>query len=248
MSIRWVRIMFSLALVAMAVASSVFKTDAHHAVLRFNLEEMTVASDRVFVGRCVGVEETEEEIAQGSMPVTLYKFEVERAVKGQLPKQLTFRQLGHPAHRALGKGGEMTMHGSRVTPKAFFHGMSEYEVGDRLVLFLIPDYLGGKVTYPVGLYQGAFDVTQMPSGQEMVRNSINNLGLFTSPYNGTRMTGADAKMIFPERGTVAGDSSLARKRGALPLGEFVEMVEQIIVSHGGERGSITESQRGAIQQ
>src|SRR4051812_16799979 len=102
MSIRWVRITFSFALVAMAVAGAVFKTDAHHAVLRFNLEEMTVASDRVFIGRCVGVEETEEEIAQGTMPVTLYKFEVERAKKGQFPKQFTFRQLGPPARRSLG--------------------------------------------------------------------------------------------------------------------------------------------------
>jgi hypothetical protein len=252
MSIRWARVMISLAVVALAIAGSVFNTDAHHAVLRFNLEEMTVASDRIFVGRCIGVEETEEEIAQGRMPVTLYRFEVERAVKGQLPKQLTFRQLGHPARRALGKGGEISMHGRKVTPRAFFHGMSEYEVGDRLVLFLIPDYLGGKVTYPVGLYQGAFDVSEMPSGEQLVRNNINNLGLFTSPYNGTRMRNADAKIIFPGRGAVASPDeqgqSLARKRGALPLGEFVGMVEQINVSHGGERGSVTESQRGAIQQ
>ena len=249
MSTRWIRVMFSLALVALAVAGSVFKTDAHHAVLRFNLEEMTVASDRVFIGRCVGVQETEEEIAQGSMPVTLYTFEVERAIKGRLPKQFTFRQLGHPARRALGKGGEMTMHGSKATPTAFFHGMSEYKLGDRLMLFLIPDYLGGKVTYPVGLYQGAFDVTEMPSGQQMVRNSINNLGLFTSPYNGTRMREADAKVIFPERGDVSQQGQvLVQKRGALPLGEFVEMVEQIVVSHGGERGSITEGQRGVLQQ
>ncbi len=253
MSIRWIRIIFSLALVAMAVAGAVFKTDAHHAVLRFNLEEMTVASDRVFIGRCVSVEETEEEIAQGKMPVTLYTFEVERAIKGRLPKQFTFRQLGHPARRALGKGGEITMHGRKATPTAFFHGMSEYGIGDQMVLFLIPDYMGGKVTYPVGLYQGAFDVTQMPSGQQMVRNSINNLGLFTSPYNGTRMREADAKVIFPERGVVGSSlsqqsQSLVGKRGALPLGEFIRMVEQIVVSHGGERGSITEGQRGILQQ
>lgn len=245
MSTRLVRVTISLALVAMVIAGSVFNTDAHHAVLRFNLEEMTAAADRVFVGRCVGVEETEEDIAQGRMPVTLYTFEVERAIKGRLPKQFTFRQLGHPARRSLGKGGDMTMHGRKVTAKAFFHGMSEYEAGDQLVLFLIPDYLGGKVTYPVGLYQGAFDVTEMPSGERLVRNSINNLGLFTSPYNGTRMRDADAKVIFPEGGSVP---ALARKRGALPLSEFVETVEQIVVSHGGERGSITEGQRGVIEQ
>ena len=249
MTKRRVRVMVSTALAAMAVLSSVGIIDAHHAVLRFNLEEMTVASDRVFIGRCVGVQETEEEIAQGKMPVTLYTFEVERAIKGRLPKQLTFRQLGHPARRALGKGGEITMNGRKATPTAFFHGMSEYGVGDQMVLFLIPDYMGGKVTYPVGLYQGAFEVTQMPSGQQMVRNSINNLGLFTSPYNGTRMREADAKVIFPERGVAAGLSQqMVRKRGALPLGDFIETVEQIVISHGGERGSITEGQRGVLQQ
>ena len=58
--------------------------------------------------------------------------------------------------------------------------MSEYRVGDRVLLFLIPDYLDGKVTYPVGLYQGAFYVSTMPSGQELARNSINNLDLFTA--------------------------------------------------------------------
>jgi hypothetical protein len=246
---RLLRVMVTLALVACAIFVSGFDTDAHHAVLRFNLEEMTVASDRVFVGRCVGVEETQEEIAQGVMPVTLYTFEVERAVKGQLPKQFTFRQLGHPARRAIGKGGEISMHGRKVSPRAFFHGMSEYEIGDRLVLFLIPDYLGGKVTYPVGLYQGAFNIAEMPSGQQLVRNSINNLGLFTSPYNGTRLRNRDARIIFPDRGAIAkADQSLARKRGALPLGEFVEVVEQINLSHGGERGSVTEGQRGVIQQ
>src|SRR4029077_5918725 len=101
--------------------------------------------------------------------------------------------------RALGKGGEITMHGDAVSSSIFIHGMSVYGVGDRLLLFLIPDYLGGKVTYPVGLYQGAFYVSRMPSGRELARNSINNLGLFTAPYNGTAMSASTAKSIFPER-------------------------------------------------
>src|SRR5262245_50995609 len=179
------RMTVSLALVSAVYAVATRTIDAHHAVLRFNVEEMTTTANRIFVGRCLAVEENEEMIAQGMMPVTRYTFEVDRAIKGKLPRQIAFRQLGHPPHRALGKGGEMTMHGQVVTPGAFIHGMSAYHVGERVLLFLIPNYLGGKVTYPVGLYQGAFFVSRMPSGQELVRNSINNLGLFTAPYNGT---------------------------------------------------------------
>jgi hypothetical protein len=212
---------------------------AHHAVLRFNLEEMTLCADRIFVGRCVAVDETTDLIAQGRLPVTRYTFEVERALKGSIGRRLAFTQLGHPARRALGKGGEVVMHGNRAEPSTFFHGMSEYREGDRAVLFLIPNYLGGKVTYPVGLYQGAFSISTMPSGRELVRNSINNLGLFTAPYNGTAMKAADARVLFPDRdATVAG--SLARKRGALPLEEFLEVVERIHAAHGGVSGKVVQ--------
>lgn len=253
---RRVAILFASFLVGFVSLSGIFTTDAHHAVLRFNLEEMTATANRIFVGRCAAIEETEELVAQGNMPVTRYTFEVESAIKGELPKQLVFRQLGHPTHRALGKGGEMTMHGQVVTPSTFIHGMSEYKIGERMVLFLIPDYMGGKVTYPVGLYQGAFQISEMPSGQELVRNSINNLGLFTASYNGTAMTKATAKVIFPEQdnplssnqGLSAQSQSLADKRGALPLNSFLELVGRINEVHGGARGSIVSTGKGANLQ
>ncbi len=255
MSVRHGKLV-SLAFAALAVLLSRYAMDAHHAVLPINREEMTATADRIFVGRCLAVDETEEMIAQGMMPVTRYSFEVERAIKGNLPRRITFRQLGHPAHRALGKGGEMTMHGEAVTPSAFIHGMSVYGVGDRLLLFLIPDYLGGKVTYPVGLYQGAFFVSRMPSGRELARNSINNLGLFTAPYNGTSMHASAAKTIFPEQdnplpnvqGVHFESQNLASKRGALPLDSLLELVDQINVVHGGERGAIVLSGKGGVLQ
>jgi len=229
--------------------------DAHHMVLRFNVEEMTATADRIFLGRCIDVEETEELIAQGMLPVTRYTFEVERAIKGRLPRRLTFSQLGHPAKRATGKGGEVTMHGRIVTPDTFIHGMSEYRIGDRLVLFLIPNYLGGKVTYPVGLDQGAFLVSRMPSGQELVRNGINNLDLFTARYNGTTMKLADARVIHPDRedtlqaeGLSPASEALTRKRGALPLEPFIELVEKINAAHGGKLGVVVESSKGSRAQ
>ena len=232
-----------LAVVALAVVWAVRPGEAHHAVLRFNLEEMTQCADRVFLGRCTAVDETTEFIAQGDMPVTHYTFEVERALKGSVPRQFTFTQLGHPARRAAGKGGEIVSHGQAVGPDTFFHGMSEYRIGERAVLFLIPNYMGGKVTYPVGLYQGAFLVSRMPSGKELARNGINNLGLFTAPYNGTAMKAADARVIFPDRDEpVAGGAAkaLVAKRGALPLDELLDAVTEINAAHGGQVGEVTE--------
>jgi hypothetical protein len=245
MSLRLRNILVGASLVAVALLVGVPRGGAHHAVLKFNLEEMTATADRVFIGRCLAVEETSQFIAQGDMPVTRFTFEVERAIKGKVPKQLTFTQLGHAAHRGFAKGGEAMMHGRPVSA-GLVHGMTEFRVGDRAVLFLIPNYLGDKVTYPVGLYQGAFFISRMPSGQELVRNSINNLGLFTSPYNGTAMKPSEAKIIVPDADQPT--EELAKRRGALPLDAFVSLVERIVGAHGDERGGIVGPQKGAIQQ
>jgi hypothetical protein len=242
MNIAIKRTIVWLAVLGLAVVWAVRPGEAHHMVLRFNLEEMTQTADRVFLGRCTAVDETTEFIAEGNMPVTKYTFEVERALKGSVPREITFTQLGHPAKRA-GKNSGIVSHGQEVGPDTFFHGMSEYRVGDRAVLFLIPNYMGGKVTYPVGLYQGAFFVSRMPSGQELARNSINNLGLFTAPYNGTAMKAADARVIFPDRDQpVEGGAAkaLSTKRGALPLGELLDAVTEINSAHGGQAGEVTE--------
>lgn len=239
----------SMIVVALILANSAQPITAHHAVLRFNLEEMVATADRVFVGVCAGAEDTTEFIAGGDLAVTRYTFDLERAIKGKLPRRLTFLQLGHRSKPASGKAGQITMHGRAVTPETI-HGMGEYNLGDRMVLFLIPNYLGGKVTYTVGADQGAFRISRMPSGQELVRNNINNLGLFTTPYNGWRMKEADAKMIFPDRdepllnfreqGLSAQSETLVRKRGALPLDAFVGLVEQIVAAHGEQKGIIAQ--------
>src|SRR5262245_17216805 len=244
-----------LALAALCILSFSARIEAHHAVLRFNLEEMTVTANRIFLGKCVAVDETDESLAGGVMPVTRYTFQVERAIKGNLPAVLTFTQLGHSAKPAKAKSGEITMHGQAVSPATFIHGMSEYQVGDRMILFLIPDYLGGKVTYPVGLDQGAFHVTTLDSGEALVRNGLNNLGLFTAPYNGTALKREGATTVFPEMeapisapvGPGLNPEVLAHKRGALPLGDFVQLVSHIHQSHGGQPGSVAAVGRGLVR-
>ena len=248
MSKKLIKQLFSLSLMAVALLGSLFNTSAHHAVVRVNLEEMTAIADSVFMGRCVSVEETREMIAGGNLPVTRYTFEVSRAVKGKMSKQITFTQVGHAPQRAIGKGDGIVSHGMRVRNGAFLHGAAAYRVGDEVVLFLNRMNSGTQVTSPVGLYQGAFHVTQMPSGQKMLRNSINNLGLFTTRYTGARLKDSDAKLIFPDQDGGAGQSlkasSLSRKRGSLPLEEFLSLVEQINIAHGGEQGQIAETRNG----
>jgi hypothetical protein len=258
MAVRLIKMTLALSVLALIVFSSLLPSDAHHAVLRFNLEEMEATADRIFLGRCIAVTEKEEMIAGGMMPITYYTFEVERALKGKLPKRLTFSQLGHRARFAAKEDG-ITMHGQPVKTTEFIHGMSEYAVGERLVLFLIPNYLGGKVTYPVGLDQGAFSVADMPSGSELVRNNINNQGLFTAPYNNWRMKADDARVVFPERAEPVDDSidtnptndvqtqslegsleRLTMKRGALPLNDFLTVVDTIVTAHGNAKGVISQ--------
>src|SRR5262249_14610474 len=108
-----------LALGALCILSFASETEAHHAVLRFNLEEMTMAANRIFLGKCVSVDETTESLAGGEMAVTHYTFQVQRAIKGSLPAVITFTQLGHSAKAAKGGAGEITMHGQAVTPSTF---------------------------------------------------------------------------------------------------------------------------------
>src|ERR1044072_1264817 len=242
MAVRLLKLTLAMTLVTFVILSGWHHSKAHHAVVRFNLEDMEATADRIFLGRCINVEETTEYIAQGQMPVTHYTFEVERAFKGTFNKKYKFTQLGHPT-RPLFKESGITMHGRTVKPGEFIHGMSEYEVGDRLLLFLIPNYLGDKVTYPVGLYQGAFFVSTMPSGNELARNSINNIGLFNAPYVWSIKKEAEARVIFPSREEPLENSSvqlqaLVNKRGALPLSAFVVGIEGIAVALGPGRGSI----------
>src|SRR5262245_60834722 len=100
------------ALLLAALGLTARAADAHHAVLRFNLEELTVTADRVFIGRCVGIEGASEHMAGGDLAVTRYSFDIEQVLKGELPARFTFTEMGLPARTAL-KGG-VSSHGQAV--------------------------------------------------------------------------------------------------------------------------------------
>jgi hypothetical protein len=237
-------------LTAALVAGAWHTLDAHHAVLRFNLEEMTITADRVFVGTCVGIEPTRELIAGGRLAVTRYTFAVEQVLKGDVPARFTFTQLGHPTRAAM--KGELSSHGQAVQLGLTLHGAADFAAGDRLMMFLIPNYQNGRLTYPVGLDQGAFLLQTDSAGQVLARNDLNNLGLFTAPFNGTRMNGGEGKVVRPEDADTLSKSarlsaaalSLSDKRGALPLGPLEELVIRIHEEHGGTRGRIVGDGKG----
>lgn len=229
-------------LLALILSTQLLTTSAHHAVLQFNLEEMVATADKVFVGKCTAVKETEEMIAQGIMPVTYYTFVVSDKIKGDIPQTFTFKQLGHQPRKLI-KGNKTKdlvpmMGGQIADPDTMLvHGMSYYKIGDEMMLMLIPNYMG-ELTYPVGLYQGAFYVTRTSTGKPILKNSINNRGLFTNPYTNYTKSAANAKVIHPEgnlevpvveaRNSNQNFSVLTSKPGALPLNDFTSLVHTIV--------------------
>lgn len=234
-------IRFSLVMLLFAIALNITylpSTSAHHAVLRFNVEEMVATADRVFIGKCIDVKESEEMIAQGMFPVTTYTFAVSKTLKGDIPKVFTFKQHGHRGRKPNGKQIVPLINGKVADPGSYVHGMSYYQVGDEMMLMLIPPYMEGKLTYPAGLYQGAFYISHTKSGQAMIKNSINNQGLFTNPYNNYKKSAADAKVIFPEADqpiaqqptalALRNQDTLTSKPGALPLDDFVKVISAIV--------------------
>lgn len=248
----WPRLRWVLALACALTGAGATLMEAHHAVLRFNLEELVMSADRAFIGQCLNIEESRESIAGGMLPVTRYTFAVEQVVKGDVPATFTFTQLGYRLRKAA-KSGTATMHGQTLKAGIFIHGMSEYEVGDRLLLLLVPNHQDGRLTYPVGLDQGAFRISRLENGEEVASNGLNNLGLFTAPYNGTAVTAPDARVITPDvPETFAADRSLSQaarslstRRGALPLRPLVELIAQITAAHsdGSLRMSPKEGRR-----
>jgi hypothetical protein len=204
----------------------------------------------VFVGTCIGIEPTRELIAGGNLAVTRYTFDIEQVLKGELPARFTFTQLGHPARAAL--KGELSSHGQAVQRGLTLHGAADFGVGDRLMMFLTPNYQNGRLTYPVGLDQGAFRLETDAIGQVLARNDMNNLGLFTAPFNGIRMSGGEGKVVRPDDADTISKAarlsdaarSLSDKRGALPLGALEELVVRIHEEHGGSRGKIVSDAKG----
>ncbi len=153
-----------------------------------NLDEMVGYADRVFLGRCIGVQEAE---SQMGFPVVAYTFEVLEGIKGiRTGERVQVRQV------ASGKTG---MPG--------IPGMPSYRQGQKLVLFLHGDSQLG-LTSPVGFGQGVFELLQEPDGLKVV----NGLGNQNLTYNLSLAQGRDAGLseaqfeVFRKSGPVRFDA------------------------------------------
>ena len=125
--------------------------------LTYNLEQMAAAADRIFVGKVIDAREDYIQAAGGDLPVTVYTFEVEEALKASIGGILTIQQVGHRSD-FLGQT------------------MPHYEVGTTVMLFLHADSQYG-LTSPVGLGQGAFLVKTEGPVKVSVTNGWGNRGL-----------------------------------------------------------------------
>lgn len=175
-----------------------------------NLTGLTELSQRAFVGRCLSVQEHFE--PGGEMPPhTEYTFEILETLKGEVEGTLTIRQYGL---RGPGQVSETVAFVGNIPE------MPVYEEDETYVLFLIGDSRLG-LTSPVGLYQGAFEVTRDANGRATVRNGINNLGLFN-----------DVTLPALAKGnlTAAEQELLAVKKGPVNFENFMSLTRKLIAA------------------
>ena len=114
-----------------------------------NLEEITEAASRIFVGKCTKIEKVDK-------PVSAYKytFKIIEPIKGVKTKKLSFKQW---------------------KPTARNNG---YKKGKKYILFLHADSKLG-LTSPAGFLQGRFEVQRKGfiRRKEVVTNQLHNKGL-----------------------------------------------------------------------
>lgn len=120
-----------------------------------NLEEIVSASDRIFTGRCISVEEIEKDNDSRNLPTVKFTFKVTEGIKGiGNKKEVSFKQWKPTVRNA------------------------NYQIGKKYVLFLFPDSKFG-LTSPVGFLQGQFEIEEkgIILKKEVVKNKTSNKGL-----------------------------------------------------------------------
>lgn len=119
-----------------------------------NLQEIIQASGKIFTGRCLKVEEIEND-PESNLEVVNYRFKVIEGIRGVKDNsEISFKQWKPTVRNA------------------------SYEVGKKYVLFLYPKSNKG-LTSPVGLSQGLFDIGKKGfiRKKEVVKNKLGNRGL-----------------------------------------------------------------------
>ncbi len=196
-------------LISLIVVATVLSTTKLQSltVLQLNLEQMTALSEKVFAGKCVGVQERKDKAGR---PVQYVTFKVLEMLKGEPVSQVTFKQLGYKAPPL-----------DRDTAvQGFFREMPTYSEGEEAVLFLSAE---GKLgfTAPIGIYQGKFDVVNQ-QGQKMVVNGAGNAGLFMGIKKSPR---------FKSLSLTSSEKNLLNTSAQeIPYENFISMVKKIAAS------------------
>ncbi|MFH1964697.1 MAG: hypothetical protein ABIJ42_04070 [Acidobacteriota bacterium] len=172
-----------------------------------NLIEMVLSSDRVFLGKVVGIAEIYD--SRLSTNVTVYTFSVLEGIRG--PKTgdtVQVRQIG--SHSS---------HSRKYSPVP---GLPVYRKGQEVLLFLHGDSRF-RLTSPVGLSQGVFRAVDMPDGRKGYINGTGNRDL--------DMASRPAYKSIPPVSAESGSGSFS---GPGPI--TIEMVKSF-VEDIGEKGT-----------
>ena len=119
-------------------------------VFFLKLEEIIDRSERIFSGVCTKVENLSKDPFTNATSVE-FTFKIADGLKGVKGSEIKFKQSSHPL-------------------------IDSYTVGEKCILFLVPAGSQTKLTAPVGLRQGRFDVyTKANAKGEFVTHQENEI-------------------------------------------------------------------------
>jgi hypothetical protein len=141
-------------------------------VKHLDLDKMTASAARVFRGTVVAIKPGSVAAGGGQVPTTTYRLRVVEAFKGTFPT--TKDNVAYAEITMVGSPKVSTLRGNLVRLDTF-RDMPRLERGQDYLLFLTADSRV-RLTSPVGLAQGCFDIdTASPS--EPTANRVGNRGL-----------------------------------------------------------------------
>ena len=145
-------------------------------IAKASLEELTVESNRVVVGRIIDIDYQWQNEARKTIE-TVLTIAVESYVKGEGAFVITVKQLG-------GKMGDLAME---------IPGTPQFDVGDEIVFFLV-EHQGSNWIHSIAL--GAFSIVTENNGEKLVINHLEGVDLI-DPQSGAKVPGDEAFPILP---------------------------------------------------
>lgn len=153
--------------------------------------ELTQDAQIIFVGTCLS-----RTIIPDRLPKTQYEFSITTLLKDDRPK-VTPEQEVLKAGASFGFrqwGDEKAPVSQRMSRLDHKPEVSKYEPGKTYLLFLSAENAMG-LRYAVGVGQGAFTISQDANGNQVVKNSYNNIGL--TPTSGAAGKGKSVGPLVP---------------------------------------------------